>query len=74
VTSSWGLGAHHNLTKDCCVVLGVVGQAEGLEQYFSSSLLVEVPSSGLFLGHLDFFFPADVVAGSERAEVTVVGT
>lgn len=58
----------------CLVLVGVVGQAEGLEQYFSSSLLVEVPPAGLFLGHLNFFFPVDVVAGSERAEVTVVGT
>lgn len=50
-------------------------QAEGLEQFFSSSLLLEVSSSRSSLSrHLQFSFPPGLVMGSERAWVTVVGT
>lgn len=49
-------------------------QAEGLEQFFSSSLLLELSSSQSSLSkHLSFRFPPDLVMGSERASVTVVG-
>ncbi|CAL8395081.1 unnamed protein product [Gadus morhua 'NCC'] len=52
----------------------VLVKAEGLEQTYSSTLFVE-PSLGnrSFIGELEFDFPTDVVAGSERAEVMVVG-
>ncbi|CAL8395362.1 unnamed protein product [Arctogadus glacialis] len=52
----------------------VLVKAEGLEQTYSSALFVE-PSLGnrSFVGELEFDLPTDVVAGSERAEVTVVG-
>ena len=55
-------------------VILLVPQAEGLEQTYSSTLFVE-PSLGnrSFIGELEFDFPTDVVAGSERAEVMVVG-
>lgn len=49
-------------------------QAQGLKQFFSSSLLLEVSSSQPSLSkHLTFSFPPDLVMGSERASVTVVG-
>ncbi|CAL8312181.1 unnamed protein product [Boreogadus saida] len=52
----------------------VLVKAEGLEQTYASALFVE-PSLGnsSFTGELEFDLPPDVVAGSERAEVTVVG-
>ncbi|CAL8314960.1 unnamed protein product [Merluccius merluccius] len=49
----------------------VVVKAEGLEQYYSTTLFVEMPSTGPKV--LEFVFPADVVVGSERAVLTVVG-
>ena len=52
-------------------VVGLVAQAEGLEQYYSTTLFVEMPSTGPKV--LEFIFPADVVVGSERAALTVVG-
>lgn len=56
------------------VFLGGVIQAEGLEQFFSSSLLLDVSSSQSSLSkHLTFSFPPELVMGSERASVTVVG-
>ncbi|KAK5879644.1 hypothetical protein CesoFtcFv8_022741 [Champsocephalus esox] len=49
-------------------------QAEGLEQSFSSSMLLEVsPSQPSASREISFSFPADVVEGSERATVTVGG-
>lgn len=49
-------------------------QAEGQEQFFSSSLLLEVSSSQPSrTKHVSFGFPPDLVPGSERASVTVVG-
>ncbi|XP_039638752.1 CD109 antigen [Perca fluviatilis] len=50
----------------------VLVKAEGLEQSFSASLLFEHPS-GFSSQNVMFTFPADVVEGSERASVTVVG-
>ncbi|XP_028460461.1 CD109 antigen [Perca flavescens] len=50
----------------------VLVKAEGLEQSFSASLLFEHPS-GFSSQNVTFTFPADVVEGSERASVTVVG-
>lgn len=55
------------------ICVGLV-QAEGLEQFFSSSLLLELSSSQSSLSkHLSFSFPPDLVMGSEKASVTVVG-
>ncbi|XP_039980771.1 CD109 antigen isoform X2 [Xiphias gladius] len=52
----------------------VLVKAEGLEQSFSASLLFEVsPSQPSLSRRVAFTFPADVVEGSERASVTVVG-
>ncbi|KAI9528342.1 hypothetical protein NQZ68_022034 [Dissostichus eleginoides] len=52
----------------------VLIKAEGLEQSFSSSMLLEVsPSQPSVSREISFSFPADVVEGSERATVTVVG-
>lgn len=49
-------------------------QAEGLERFFSSSLLLEVSSTQSSLSkHVSFSFPPDLVKGSERAWVKVVG-
>lgn len=52
--------------------MGLV-QVEGLEQFFSSSLLLELSSQSSLAEHLSFSFPPDVVMGSQRASVTVVG-
>ncbi|XP_034059074.1 LOW QUALITY PROTEIN: CD109 antigen-like [Gymnodraco acuticeps] len=52
----------------------VLVKAEGLEQSFSSSMLLEVsPSQPSVSREIRFSFPADVVEGSERATVTVGG-
>ncbi|KAK5879643.1 hypothetical protein CesoFtcFv8_022740 [Champsocephalus esox] len=52
----------------------VLVKAEGLEQSFSSSMLLEVsPSQPSASREISFSFPADVVEGSERATVTVGG-
>lgn len=53
-----------------------ISQAEGLEQSFSTSLLLEVsafPEESSLSRELMFVFPADVVEGSERVLVTAVG-
>nr|XP_019964133.1 PREDICTED: CD109 antigen-like [Paralichthys olivaceus] len=48
-------------------------KAEGIEQTFSASLLLEVsPSQSSVSTHVSFTLPADLVQGSERAVVTVV--
>ncbi|XP_047194163.1 CD109 antigen [Hippoglossus stenolepis] len=52
----------------------VLVKAEGVEQTFSSSLLLEVsPSQSSVSTHVAFTLPADLVQGSERAVVTVIG-
>ncbi|XP_047429099.1 CD109 antigen isoform X2 [Mugil cephalus] len=52
----------------------VLVKAEGLEESFSSSLIMELSPSEPFLsGSLSFSFPPDVVEGSGRASVTAVG-
>ncbi|XP_040925580.1 CD109 antigen isoform X2 [Betta splendens] len=49
-------------------------KAEGLEQSFSSSMLLELSSSQPSLSRdVAFSFPADVVEGSSRVSVTAVG-
>ncbi|XP_060947396.1 CD109 antigen [Limanda limanda] len=49
-------------------------KAEGIEQTFSSSLLLEVsPSQTSVSSHVAFTFPDDLVPGSERAVVTAIG-
>ncbi|XP_056150214.1 CD109 antigen [Lampris incognitus] len=52
----------------------VLVKPEGLEQSFSTSLLLEFAASERTLSReITFTFPADVVEGSERAKVTAVG-
>uniref|UniRef100_UPI0037E8B219 CD109 antigen n=1 Tax=Semicossyphus pulcher TaxID=241346 RepID=UPI0037E8B219 len=52
----------------------VLVKAEGLEQSFSSSLLLEIPASEPSISReVMFTFPPDVVKGSERVSVTAVG-
>uniref|UniRef100_I3KR40 CD109 molecule n=1 Tax=Oreochromis niloticus TaxID=8128 RepID=I3KR40_ORENI len=52
----------------------VLVKAEGLEQSFSTSLLLELSPSGMSLSrNVTFTFPPDVVEGSERASVMAVG-
>ncbi|KAF7653469.1 hypothetical protein LDENG_00082300 [Lucifuga dentata] len=46
----------------------------GLEQLYSNTMLVETSlSDPTFYRHITFTFPADVVEGSRRVEVTAVG-
>ncbi|KAM9840307.1 CD109 antigen [Aulostomus maculatus] len=49
----------------------VLVKAEGLQQSFSTSLLLEVSST--LSREILFTFPADVVEGSKRASVTAIG-
>ncbi|RVE56091.1 hypothetical protein OJAV_G00232690 [Oryzias javanicus] len=52
----------------------VLVKAEGLEQTFSSSVLLELSAGQMSLTKSVLFtFPPDVVEGSERASVTVIG-
>uniref|UniRef100_A0AAX7SMA7 CD109 molecule n=1 Tax=Astatotilapia calliptera TaxID=8154 RepID=A0AAX7SMA7_ASTCA len=52
----------------------VLVKAEGLEQSFSTSLLLELLPAGMSLSrNVTFTFPPDVVEGSERASVMAVG-
>ncbi|XP_068199390.1 CD109 antigen [Antennarius striatus] len=51
----------------------VLVKAEGVEQFFSSSLLLEPSSPPSVSRDVMFSFPADVVEGSQRVELTVVG-
>ncbi|XP_042359642.1 CD109 antigen [Plectropomus leopardus] len=52
----------------------VLVKAEGLEQWFSASLLFEVsPSQWRLSREVSFTYPPDVVEGSERASVTAIG-
>ncbi|XP_041831691.1 CD109 antigen [Melanotaenia boesemani] len=52
----------------------VLVKAEGLEQSFSSSLLLELRASQTSLSRsFSFSFPAGVVEGSQRASVTAIG-
>uniref|UniRef100_A0A3B3DWJ9 CD109 molecule n=1 Tax=Oryzias melastigma TaxID=30732 RepID=A0A3B3DWJ9_ORYME len=52
----------------------VLVKAEGLEQTFSSSVLLELSAGQMSLAkNVAFTFPPDVVEGSERASVTAIG-
>uniref|UniRef100_A0A3Q4GPP8 CD109 molecule n=1 Tax=Neolamprologus brichardi TaxID=32507 RepID=A0A3Q4GPP8_NEOBR len=52
----------------------VLVKAEGLEQSFSTSLLLELSPAWMSLSrNVTFTFPPDVVEGSERASVMAVG-
>uniref|UniRef100_H2MS57 CD109 molecule n=1 Tax=Oryzias latipes TaxID=8090 RepID=H2MS57_ORYLA len=52
----------------------VLVKAEGLEQTFSSSVLLELSAGQMNLSKIvAFTFPPDVVVGSERASVTAIG-
>uniref|UniRef100_A0A667Y8V4 CD109 molecule n=1 Tax=Myripristis murdjan TaxID=586833 RepID=A0A667Y8V4_9TELE len=52
----------------------VLVKPEGVEQWFSTSLFLELaPPETSLSRDITFTFPADVVAGSERAHVTAVG-
>lgn len=65
-----------NFTHWVCLCCLHISQAEGLEQSFSTSLLLEVsafPEESSLSRELVFVFPADVVEGSQRVLVTAVG-
>ncbi|XP_066478804.1 CD109 antigen [Tiliqua scincoides] len=52
----------------------VIVKAEGLEQFHSHALLLDLSERPEFTTEtLNFIFPSDVVPGSERVQVTVVG-
>ncbi|XP_076011025.1 CD109 antigen [Genypterus blacodes] len=56
------------------VIGTVLVKPEGLEQIFSQTKLLEISTSGSSISRqMSFTFPADVVEGSKRVEVTVVG-
>lgn len=49
-------------------------QAEGLEQSHSETVLLDLSKRiGFETKRLNFTFPSDVVPGSERVQVTVIG-
>ena len=68
-----------NITHHVCLCLSVhfsrllFLQAEGIEQTFSTSLLVQTEMDESFYDNVTFTFPADVVEGSQRVSLTVVG-
>lgn len=53
----------------------VLVKAEGIEQFFSRSILLDLTSSkqSSFTETLNFIFPSNVVTGSENAYIAVVG-
>ncbi|XP_067150922.1 CD109 antigen [Apteryx mantelli] len=57
------------------IIQKVLVKAEGLEQTYSQTLLLDLTGNKLqtLSKTLDFTFPSDVVSGSERVQVTVVG-
>lgn len=56
-----------------CVL--IILQPEGMEQSFTKTLFLEFPLNKRNLSReMEFSFPVNVVPGSQRAVVTVVGT
>uniref|UniRef100_A0A8D0CAT7 CD109 antigen n=2 Tax=Salvator merianae TaxID=96440 RepID=A0A8D0CAT7_SALMN len=56
------------------VLQKVLVKAEGLEQFHSQALLLDLSQKNDFTREtLNFTFPSDVVAGSERVQITVIG-
>ncbi|NWU94942.1 CD109 protein, partial [Upupa epops] len=57
------------------VIQKVLVKAEGLEQTYSQTVLLDLTGNKLqaVSETLDFIFPSDVVSGSERVQVTAVG-
>ncbi|XP_062981026.1 CD109 antigen [Elgaria multicarinata webbii] len=51
----------------------VLVKAEGLEQFHSQALLLDLSQKSNLVETLDFTFPSDAVPGSERVQVTVIG-
>uniref|UniRef100_A0A8C6Y3Q5 CD109 antigen n=1 Tax=Naja naja TaxID=35670 RepID=A0A8C6Y3Q5_NAJNA len=48
-------------------------KAEGLEQTYSETVLLDLSKRTNLMENLNFHFPSDVVPGSERVQVTVTG-
>ncbi|KPP73366.1 CD109 antigen-like, partial [Scleropages formosus] len=62
-----------NIASDA-IIRKVLVKPEGVEQTFTKTLFLELaPSSNALYQEIMFTFPEDVVEGSERAHVTVVG-
>ncbi|NXA40224.1 CD109 protein, partial [Eudromia elegans] len=57
------------------IIQKVLVKAEGLEQVYSQTVLLDLTGNNLqtLSKMLDFNFPSDVVSGSERVQVTVIG-
>ncbi|NWI20473.1 CD109 protein, partial [Crypturellus soui] len=57
------------------IIQKVLVKAEGLEQIYSQTVLLDLTGNNLqtLSKTLDFSFPSDVVSGSERVQVTVIG-
>uniref|UniRef100_A0A8C3LQ50 CD109 antigen n=1 Tax=Chrysolophus pictus TaxID=9089 RepID=A0A8C3LQ50_CHRPC len=57
------------------IIQKVLVKAEGLEQAYSQTLLLDLTGSKqqAVTKTLDFTFPSDVVSGSERVQVTAIG-
>nr|XP_027310791.2 CD109 antigen [Anas platyrhynchos] len=57
------------------IIQKILVKAEGLEQTYSQTLLLDLTGSKprAVSNTLDFTFPSDVVSGSERVQVTAVG-
>ncbi|XP_067388743.1 CD109 antigen isoform X2 [Emydura macquarii macquarii] len=62
-------------TASDAILQKVLVKAEGLEQSYSQSRLLDLTgnNSQIVSETLDFTFPPDVVSGSERVQVTVIG-
>ncbi|XP_042302267.1 CD109 antigen [Sceloporus undulatus] len=51
----------------------VLVKAEGLEQFHSQALLLDLSKRSSLTENLNFTFPSNVVPGSERVQVTIIG-
>ncbi|KAH0622086.1 hypothetical protein JD844_024050, partial [Phrynosoma platyrhinos] len=51
----------------------VLVKAEGLEQFYSQALLLDLSKRSSLTENLNFTFPSNVVPGSERVQVTIIG-
>nr|XP_020641515.1 CD109 antigen [Pogona vitticeps] len=51
----------------------VLVKAEGIEQFHSQALLLDLSRRSSLTESLNFTFPSDVVPGSERVQITIIG-
>nr|XP_060608900.1 CD109 antigen [Anolis sagrei ordinatus] len=51
----------------------VLVKAEGLEQFHSQALILDLAKRSSLTENLNFTFPSNVVPGSERVQITVIG-